>query len=182
MSKLKILMVIAVVLSLGAGILLGFAGSRMPFHDHHGGRSFLKDELNLTDEQCDQMQKIWSNTVDVVRDKHFQEMRDMSEQREKALKEMLTPDQQAKYDAMTKAFQAKMAVIDKERDESIQSAIDQTKKILTDSQRVKYDQLLKEHPFPPGGPGGHGPAEHGGMPSGPPPDLGFLPPPPSTQP
>lgn len=181
MSKLKILMIIAVLLSLGAGILLGFAGSRMPFHGHPGSHSFLMDELNLTADQRDQMQKIWSSTVDTLRDKHFQQMDQMRKDREAAIEALLTPDQKARYDAINKDFQAKMAVIDKERDDSIQSAIDQTKKILTDSQRVKYDQLLKEHPFPPGGPG-HGPGGHGGMPPGPPPDLGFLPPPPGTQP
>jgi Spy/CpxP family protein refolding chaperone len=196
MSKLKILMIIAVVLSLGAGILLGFAGSRMPFHDHHGGHSFLMDELNLTEDQRNQMQKIWSDTVDGLRDKHFQQMDQMRQDREAAIDALLTPDQKTKYDAMNKDFQAKMAVIDKERDDSIQSAIDQTKKILTDSQRAKYEQLLKDHPMPGGpgdhgpsghGPGGHGPGEHGpgehggpgdhGGPPGPPPDAGFSPPP-----
>ena len=146
--------IIAFLLALGAGTLLGLGWSRAGLHrDRH---SWLADELHLSPQQQEQMKTIWSQGM--PRADFSDRRRAMQTERDAAIALLIPAEQKAAYEKIIADYNAQKEALDRQRSKAFQEMIDRTKQILTDTQRTKYEEMLKrdEHRHgPPGGaPGG----------------------------
>lgn len=152
MSKQIVLSVILFVVALGSGIVIGIY---LP-HARHGppmSESILATELQLTQDQRDKMREIWSD-AGLHRD-GFDKRRQMQKERDDSVIALLTPEQRKSYDQIQERYSQQTAEMAKEREAIFQKAIERTKAILSDKQRAKYEELLRNGSLgPPGGPPG----------------------------
>ncbi len=187
-TKTRALLSVAFVMALLAGGAVGVVGSRvLPGGDDNASaapqsprsrerRSWLTDELNLSPEQEVQMKEIWSPMSRGGPRDHFEKYRAAERTRDDAVVALLTPEQKAQYDRIQTDHQSAIEQLAQERERSFQQAVEATKKILSEEQKKKYEQIMARRPK-----GDRGDRRG---PGGPPP--GFGPPPPapesSTQP
>jgi cell division protein ZapA (FtsZ GTPase activity inhibitor) len=102
----------------------------------------LREQLNLTAEQQEQMHKIWSG-VDASARQHFEQRRAFAEDRDKAIAELLTPEQKPKYDQIRQDYDRKLAELSQERKLADDQAVEKTKQILVGDEVAKYEELIK---------------------------------------
>jgi Spy/CpxP family protein refolding chaperone len=140
-KKIITLGIIAFLLALGAGALLGVnIGRTVPPHGRH---SWMAEELSLTPQQQGQMREIWSQAMQKT-DPSFGERRHaLLRERDEAIAELISPEQQAAYDKIIADYEIKKEALDQERSKTFQDAVERTKRILDDSQRRKYEEILK---------------------------------------
>jgi len=147
-KKAKLLLTLSLLLTFAAGLALGCLlergrGSR----DRPGPRrSWLTRELGLTPQQEQQMHAIWSENVGQLRRSRGERRRALWEQRKRAVRDLLSEEQQLQYDRLLADYEQKLAALEAEANESFDQAVARTKKILTPEQRAKYEELLGRMP------------------------------------
>jgi Spy/CpxP family protein refolding chaperone len=152
MSKVKITLVIAFVLALGAGVVLGFAAARrvdtpppVDAKPAEGRRpSWLKEQLKLSDQQSEQIRAIWQQVMSEQGRVNTERRRALERERDAALLGLLTSEQREEYDRLMKDYAARLADLRKEFDALHQQAVERTRQVLTAEQRARYEELLKE--------------------------------------
>ncbi len=151
-KKIIALGILAFILALGAGTLMGVNLSRtVPQHDRH---SWMAEELSLSPAQQDQMKEIWSQAMQKAEPSFGDRRRAMLRERDEAIAELIPPEQQAAYDKIIADYEAKKETMDHERAKAFADAVERTKLILNDSQRQKYEEILKNDSHH------HGPDDH----------------------
>lgn len=174
MSRTRIIVLVGFVAAFAAGVAVGLVMGRLTAWPPGGrphGPSWLAHELNLSPEQQKQMREIWSEVMDNSWEKQREQMDALKRQRDDGVRALLTDPQKAEYEKVMKEYSEKSAAMATARDKVFEEAVERTKRILTESQRKKYDELLKrrgewgrgEHHGPKGG------GKHGGPPPPPPP-------------
>ena len=73
----------------------------------------------------------------------------LQKERDDAINRLFTSEQKAEYDHIQAEYAAKSSNLGKERQQLIDGAVEQVKRVLNDTQRQKYEQMLKDR-------GGHG--------------------------
>lgn len=134
-KKTTVIMLGAFVLALGAGTLLGVGlAEKRP----HGGRQGFDQALGLSPEQSKQIQ--------AIREKVMQESRErfkkLEEDKTAAIQKLLTKEQQAAYDNISKEYQVKLEELRHQRDLDNQDSIKRTKALLTPEQIKKFDEMM----------------------------------------
>ena len=190
MSRSKRVFLMAIVLVLCAGLVVGRLSARlvpppMPPHDH--SPSWLQDQLGLTSEQKQQMDSIWADTKSQI-GKTWDGRHELDKQRDDAVHNLLTTEQQAAFTKIYDDYHAKRQSLEKQRDDLIKTAEDRSRSLLSDPQKTQWDTLTKEmhdhhgpngdHHGPPSSQWSHG--MHDPMLMGPPP--GEMPGRPTTGP
>ena len=132
---------IAFVLAMGAGVAVGMLSARLP--QTHQPRSWLGDELNLTPEQREQMRAIWQD-VSKNRGRDWERRRALEKERNEAIVSLLTEEQRAKHDEINRQFAQKMQEQQQQREAAVHEAIERTKQMLTPQQREHYEQIMQE--------------------------------------
>jgi Spy/CpxP family protein refolding chaperone len=101
-------------------------------------------ELNLTAEQQEQLNQIW--TALAQRESREQEERRQARtDRDNNLMALIPIDSRAKYDEIKKSFDTQMASRDQEWRSAYDLAVERTKKILNADQRARYEQILSRN-------------------------------------
>jgi Spy/CpxP family protein refolding chaperone len=145
--RLKIILIAASILALGAGVFAGMAVSRLP----SGGAPIqtvvaehlsIADELQLTDLQRDQLRSIWEGVRNNVH-QSFDEAQEIQKERDAAVFAMLSDSQKARYAALTQQAAEQFAKLNTQRQQAFHQGVDQTKKILNDAQRKTYDRIIQ---------------------------------------
>jgi len=170
MTRTKVLLIAAFVVTLAAGVAVGLSVSRVQHRPH--GPSWLAAELNLTDRQREQMHEIWSEAMSTAGRGRWEQHRAFVEERDQAILDLLTDEQRARYDAIQQEYENKREALDEQRQRAFEQAVERTKGILTPEQAAKYEELMKNRPHPGRG-DRRGRGEHG-----PPPPRGGEPRPP----
>lgn len=168
MTKARVLIVLCFILAFAAGISGGLAVSRPP--ERRPGPPFLVEELDLTPGQAEQIRGIWSKTREVLRSRTRGRRDALEQEREDAVRALLTPEQLARYEQVQADYRKKREEMGAKVREAIDQAVAETRKILTDEQRAKYEKLLEERRKKGGRPWGRGHhrGPHGSGPGGPP--------------
>jgi Spy/CpxP family protein refolding chaperone len=156
MTKTKLIILVCFCAAFGAGVATGVALTR--FSSEHRPGSWLDHELNLTPQQREQMRGIWSQVVSMPSQREQRQA--LQKERDEAVQALMNESQKAQYDEVMKTYAAKLAALEESRKKAFEGAVERTKKILTEPQRKKYEELLQKHGgrhmgFGP--PGGHGP-------------------------
>jgi Spy/CpxP family protein refolding chaperone len=143
-------MVIAVtLLALSAGAVAGMVASRF-FHGvasaspqpARGGA--LAQELDLTPKQADQIRQVWEAVRENVRASH-QSAERLGRQRDQEIAAILTDQQKAQFEKITRSSADRFTQLRNERDQAFARAVAQTRNLLNADQRQKYDQILASH-------------------------------------
>lgn len=125
-------------------------GSRSP-----GG--WFASQLNLTPEQREQMDAIWSDLARSGRREMDRRRDELREQRDAAIVELLGPDNKPEYAAILERYEEQHRDLFREMRSRFERAVEQTNALLTPEQQAKYKELLARHRPPErGGPGGPG--------------------------
>ena len=181
-TRMRALLIGLTVLALGAGVAAGMLASRatpstsgnpttapaMPID-----RTPLVQELNLTPDQRDRMREIWEGVRGQVHET-FEDAKQLQDQRDHALVALLTDEQKMQFEKISQDFKKQFDDLARKRDMVFQSAVEQTKQLLNDEQRKRYEAILKTSIGPDGRP------HEFGRPPPPPPTA--MTPPPTTAP
>src|ERR1043165_7442908 len=127
--KIILLLIIVPVLTLGAGVVAGMLASRLPSRTNGlaaSQQTFIAGQLNLTSEQNDQMRQIWENAHGKLQ-RTFEQAENLQSRREKALIDLLTDEQKAKFEPIAKEFADQRDKLDVARDKVFQDAVGQSK-------------------------------------------------------
>jgi Spy/CpxP family protein refolding chaperone len=166
-TRIEILLVVLTVMALSAGVVAGLVAARLPAATSAAKsdnvpppippgpmEKSLAEELQLTADQREQMRAIWEGVRDKVH-QAFDEAQDLGRQRDQRLVAILSDEQKAQFEKISKEFAEKYNQLARERDDAFNGAVEKTKKLLNETQRKKYEEILKTH-VRPGSPGGAG--------------------------
>ena len=137
----------AFVLTLAAGAAVGLLAYRflpgITGSQTQDMRSPLAAELDLTPDQARQMQRIWESVQETAGESLLQG-RALEMGREKAYEAILTPAQKSEYDKIKLDYNVRIEQLKTQRDAVFQKALEQTRALLTEPQRQKYEKLLHD--------------------------------------
>ncbi len=142
MNRFHVLIISLFAIALGTGVVVGMSIARAPKPTDRD--SWLAQELNLTLAQTDKMRAIWSDMLQGSAQRPSDRRREFQKERDDAVVALLTPAQKPAYDAIVEHYNQEMADLNREREAAFNAAVEQTKAILNDTQRAKYDELLKK--------------------------------------
>ena len=146
MSRTRLIMVACFCAAFAAGVVAGVAGRRFAARAHR--RSWLEQELGLNPEQREQMRQIWSGVVSASWQQQRERRETLQKERDEAIAALLNKEQKARYEEVMQTYTRKTAALETERRKAFDEAMERTRKILTESQRKKYDGLLKQRAGP----------------------------------
>ena len=149
MIRSRSIFLLAFLSAFGAGLSVGLLWQRSSSAEKPPPAPQQQDgwlaELNLSPEQREKIKAIWT---DAMKNNNWQQQREQREaavaERDEALKTMLDAGQKTKYDEILATFQKKMDEFSAENKKSRDAAYEKTKAILTETQRVQYDELRKK--------------------------------------
>lgn len=139
MRRTKIALLVSFALVFAAGFVVGRLG--IGWGPRHGRRPGLRSGLNLTQEQREQMDAIWSG-VRELRERHGARRRELVEERDQAIRDLLSEDQLPRYEQLIEDYEGKLRLLGEQRQAAIDAAQAQTNEILTPEQRKKYAEFL----------------------------------------
>jgi Spy/CpxP family protein refolding chaperone len=125
-----------------------------------GPGGLLAAELGLTAEQREQMNRIWGENARSLRHQQDQRRAQFRKEREDAIAALIRPEDRAKYDEVLRAHAQHMTDLEHELRGSWQKGVEETRKILTPEQRVKYEDFLKRREAERAGGGGRDRGDH----------------------
>lgn len=159
--RIETVLVGVTILALGAGIAAGMLASRLPWRaarvptpsTHPVRGTPLAEALQLTPQQAEQMRAIWESAR---RDVHatFEDAQRLQSDRDDALTAILNDEQRRAFAKISEDYAARFAALSEKRDATFQEAVNATNELLDESQRRRYDQILKDHVGPGGLPRG----------------------------
>lgn len=143
------LLLITVVLTLGAGVVLGWVWTPLqkvesPATATHSGPRPWFDQLDLSADQKAQMDKIWLVDTHQQMQKLSQQRWDMEKKREDAILALLDPAQREKYNEIDQSFRAQRAALDKQREALFADANARSRALLSPTQQQNWDILTKQ--------------------------------------
>jgi hypothetical protein len=152
-TRMKLLVVGLTVLGLSAGVVAGMLVARLPVgsdtdseqvsgHGPAGMSAALVDQLGLSADQQDKMRVIWEGVRGDVQ-QCFQQAQDLQAQRDNAVLAILNDEQKSKFQKISIDYGKRFDTLTQQREQAFQKAVDQTRGLLTEDQRGKYDQILK---------------------------------------
>ena len=172
----RLMIVIAFGLALAGGAAAGMLAVRMSSHaaaQVRGGASPLAAQLQFTADQQQQIRKIWEH-VQQVASQSTEEARSLDRARENKLLDLLTDEQKMQYKRIYQEYQDGFVALMARRERVMSDAIEQTRQLLSESQRQKYDAMLADRKgrnhggdrdiMPPSKPSTTGPVAGGSMP------------------
>jgi Spy/CpxP family protein refolding chaperone len=148
-GRKQILIAVMSVLALGAGVVAGMVASRLPRVPASPTPAAAKgdglsEQLDLSAAQAQQMREIWETVRQQVRTSQS-EADKLQRGRDEELVAMLSREQRAKFEKISRSYADRFAELRKQRDQAFATAVDKTRNLLSDEQRRKYDEILKTH-------------------------------------
>jgi len=159
MTKTRIILLVGSVLVFAAGTSAGLLLSRV--NDKPRRRSWLVSELNLTADQQEKMREIWSETLKSRLGSRGEDRRNLRQQRDEAIEQLLTAEQKVEYDAVQERYAQQIEQMHEQRRRAFEAATERTKRILTPEQVTKYEKILAQRRE-----AGSSPQSRGGRPWG----------------
>jgi hypothetical protein len=89
------------------------------------------------------MNRIWGENARTLRHQQDQRRAQFRKEREEAIAALIRPEDRTKYDEVLRVHAQHMTDLEHELRASWQKGVEETRKILTPEQRVKYEEFLK---------------------------------------
>jgi len=139
-----LLMVLMFLLAIGAGVVAGKLSTHAPPAGSPVERVVsISDELKLSPAQKDQMRQVWESVQTTAND-CTAKANTIQYDYEEAVTRLLDKDQLAKYQELTRQSKAKVKELEKKRRGAFSNAVEQTRKMLNDSQRATYEKIIHD--------------------------------------
>jgi Spy/CpxP family protein refolding chaperone len=140
----KIILVVTSVLVLGAGLAIGRLTARLPgpFHMHDVPRAWF-EQLGLSADQRQQMDAIWDQTREKMQ-QLTDRRHDLEHERDREIHDLLSPAQQLAYDIIIQDYHRDRGEIDQEKMNQMHDADLQSRALLDDTQKQRWDELTRE--------------------------------------
>lgn len=141
---------LAFLTAFGAGLSVGLLWQRSssaekPPPPQQPPQDGWLSELNLTPDQREKIKAIWT---DAMKTGNWQQQREKREaaqaERDEALQALMSAGQKPKYEEILAAYQKKVDELNAESKKSRDAAYEKTKTLLSETQRVQYDELRKK--------------------------------------
>lgn len=142
MSRTRWLVVLGFMVALAAGAVLGVAQDRARHRAGEG--SWLAAQLNLSEEQQEQIRQVWAEAMPRAGREHREAREALQRERDTRVREMLTEEQRAEFDAILAEHEEKLKGLSEERSRAVEAAQERTRQLLTEPQRAKYEELLRD--------------------------------------
>jgi hypothetical protein len=142
-AKATLVLILAYVLALAAGTTSGVLAERLRSAGPAASSAPLAVQLQLSAEQTEQMRQAWEAVRD-TEDDCYKQAQAIERKRDQALVDMLTDEQKAKFALVDKGFADQYAALKARRDTAFADAFAKTEGILTEAQRVKYEQIVRD--------------------------------------
>lgn len=140
MTRSRIIVVILFIVAFGAGLSVAKVFHREPAPSERGP-SMLSRELNLTEKQREEMFTIWENIYKTGSDERS-ERRDLSRKRSDAIAALIPQKKQEELARINEDYNRSMQELMTQGRERYKQAVEETKSILTNDQRKKYEEIL----------------------------------------
>jgi Spy/CpxP family protein refolding chaperone len=142
--RLRILFSAAFALALIAGAAAGVLAMRFLFHPAPASTATAStlDDLNLSPAQREQIKQIWEKVLEQS-DELYKRTQALQDEHDNKIFKLLTPDQQKQYSQIYNQDRETYAKLRAQRDAALKKAVNDTRRLLSDSQRDKYDGILK---------------------------------------
>jgi Spy/CpxP family protein refolding chaperone len=144
--RIKTLVLLVFVLTLGAGVVAGLLAARLPASGTaraQAGDSPLGEELALTAEQREKMKTIWEGVRGFTEDCIRQSSKAQSDRDEKIFA-LIPREKVDQYNAIRSNYDNAVAGLQGRREKAFADAVKKTREILSPDQRGKYDKILKK--------------------------------------
>lgn len=141
MTSKRLIFVACFVAAFLAGAALHAAIGR---RGHRRERPHLPEELNLTAQQSSKIREIWSAAMEESRTLGVEGIEAIRTEREKGIRELMSSDSLVLYEKILASEAAAQKSLEARRREIFDRAVGETRKILDDKQRGKYDKLMAE--------------------------------------
>jgi len=141
-TKLIIACAVAAVLALAAGMVGGMLVSRLPAPGPSSNVTQLARELNLNNDQEQRMREIWQSVQKTAQD-CYRDARRLENQRDKKLEDLLNDEQKKQFAKITQEYNEGYGSLKAKRNAAFRGGIEQTRQLLNETQRQKYEQILK---------------------------------------
>jgi len=151
MNKAVVMVVAGFAVAFGAGLVLGLAGPKhvvglaapQPPTENKHRRWWIAAQLDLSPLQEDQVRRIWEDVRKDMSRERDERRNTIRKERDDAILSMLPHEKHGAYEDIKHDYSSKMGQVDREPPKAIQKAIEQTKLVLSEPQRIKYDEMLK---------------------------------------
>lgn len=144
MTRERLVVLSCACAAFAAGVAAGVAwqqSTSRPSRD-----SWIAHALDLTPEQRKQMREIWSGVVGVVQEHQREQRKAARQERDEAIRALFNEEQRKHYDEIMQKYADKSKALDESKSKAFEEAVARTKRILTEPQRKKYEELLKHKP------------------------------------
>jgi hypothetical protein len=147
MKRSRQVFLMTVVLVLCAGVVVGRLSAKLavelPTPPPGHPPSWLADQLGLSTDQRQQMDAIWAEVKQQMgndRDRR----REFDRERDEAIQNLLSVRQKLAYQEIYDEYHTKRQQMETARDALIKSAEERSRAMLSDSQKLRWDQLSKD--------------------------------------
>jgi Spy/CpxP family protein refolding chaperone len=152
MASAKLILAAVFALTLSSGVVTGMLFSHLPASAKSSpgpvaavapaAKTPMEQALGLNSAQQEQMQKIWEHVRDTTDDCYLK-AQDLQKEQWQAIVDLLTPEQKAQFSKVDAGFKAKFDDLKKKREAAFQQAVTDTDKLLDESQRTRFHDLIK---------------------------------------
>jgi len=143
-SNVRIVVIVTFALALIGGAAAGLLAARLAlpsFTSAGPSPALTLEDLHLSTDQRDRIRGIWQNVRDLSED-YYKQGRVLDENRDKQVQRLLTPQQMVDYQKIYDGYRDQYTLLMAKREKVVKDAIFQTKQLLSDSQRLKYEAIL----------------------------------------
>ena len=148
----KLVVILGFILAFGAGLVIGGGGrvrlataNPPPSSRPSGPGGWLAAELDLSPDQTQKLDLIWSAIAGKGRGDREEQRRHLRAERDDAIAALIRPEDLTAFDQIHETYADRMAALDAQWREGFNASVERTKQILTPGQRIKYEEILKRH-------------------------------------
>jgi Spy/CpxP family protein refolding chaperone len=142
MNQPKILLGGSFIMVFCAGIAIGVLAKSADRPAHEP--PWLADELSLAPEQQTEMRETWNSVRERTRDFPSQRRRQLAEDRDQAVGDLLTGDQPDRYKEILETYKREKEELIREWKAPFEEAMEKTRQILSEEQFQKFEELGKD--------------------------------------
>jgi hypothetical protein len=175
----KVVVILGFLVSFAAGLTVGWrvmphrvtsvpeikstqSGERPPRGGNpgQGPTGWLTAVLKLSPDQQEKMKQIWSEAAHEGRGEREKRRQALRRERDESVTKLMAESgRKADFEKIDQDYKKGLSDLDAEWKAKFNTAVEQTKAMLTDEQRSHYEEILKRHA---GGPSGTQPGPRGG--------------------
>lgn len=146
MIRTRAILVICFVFVFAAGAAVSRLNPVSVEQPHEDRRDRFARELGLTEEQRQDIRKIWDNAREKTRQQDWRQQKsDIRAERDRAILELMGDDMYGKYQSIRESYEARTDAVDDERRAIFRAAREKMLELFTSEQLQKFQDMESRH-------------------------------------